>query len=72
MSYDGFEFSALAPYMDDFGETDVGLTYGAPQILYEKRYQELERLWLEHKIPEYIFRKLDSNEMGQLFGGLNW
>ncbi|VDD74451.1 unnamed protein product [Mesocestoides corti] len=38
------------PYRDEFGETDVGLRRGNPLFLDEKAYEELNRIWLSHRM----------------------
>ncbi|KAJ3020715.1 hypothetical protein HKX48_000314 [Thoreauomyces humboldtii] len=48
------------PYLDSHGEVDVGLRRGRPQFLNQKRYDELGKLWLNHGIPSFVARKIES------------
>ncbi|KAI9000300.1 hypothetical protein BC832DRAFT_149454 [Gaertneriomyces semiglobifer] len=48
------------PYLDKYGEVDLGLRRGRPQFLNSKRYGEVQKLWLNHQIPSYIARKIES------------
>lgn len=49
------------PYLDDYGETDMGLRRGNPLRLCEERYRKLQTLWLSHSIHEEIARAIESN-----------
>jgi E3 ubiquitin-protein ligase UBR2 len=49
------------PYLDDYGETDQGLRRGNPLHLCPDRYRKLQKLWLNHSIPEEIAHCLESN-----------
>ncbi|CAN6628113.1 hypothetical protein TRVA0_011S02454 [Trichomonascus vanleenenianus] len=49
------------PYLDLHGEADEAMRRGRPQFLHENRYENFTRtFWLQHGIPTYIARKLDS------------
>ncbi|KAI3342964.1 hypothetical protein F4824DRAFT_125561 [Ustulina deusta] len=51
-----------APYIDKYGEVDVGLRHGRQLYLSQKRYDSMLRnLWLSHGIPSYISRKLEAD-----------
>ncbi|KAJ8129699.1 hypothetical protein O1611_g3934 [Lasiodiplodia mahajangana] len=51
-----------APYIDKYGEVDVGLRHGRQLYLSQKRYDSMVRnLWLSHGIPSYISRKLEAD-----------
>ncbi|KAI1195253.1 hypothetical protein F5X97DRAFT_308841 [Nemania serpens] len=51
-----------APYIDKYGEVDVGLRHGRQLYLSQKRYDSMIRnLWLSHGIPSYISRKLEAD-----------
>uniref|UniRef100_A0A8D2MLS7 E3 ubiquitin-protein ligase n=1 Tax=Zonotrichia albicollis TaxID=44394 RepID=A0A8D2MLS7_ZONAL len=58
-----------APYLDEYGETDPGLTRGNPLHLCQERYRKLHLLWQQHCIIEEIAR---SQETNQIFFGFNW
>jgi E3 ubiquitin-protein ligase UBR2 len=49
------------PYLDDYGETDMGLRRGNPLRLCTDRYKKLQTLWLNHSIHEEIARAIESN-----------
>ncbi|RZB39562.1 zf-UBR and/or ClpS domain containing protein [Asbolus verrucosus] len=49
------------PYLDDYGETDMGLRRGNPLRLCADRYKKLQTLWLSHSIHEEIARAIESN-----------
>lgn len=55
-------YVAPAPYLDKYGETDVGSKgSGARLFLSQKRYDKLVRQpWLQHGIPSVVSRKLDA------------
>ncbi|RYP27450.1 hypothetical protein DL767_007694 [Monosporascus sp. MG133] len=51
-----------APYIDKWGETDVGLRHGRQLFLNQKRYDCMIRnMWLSHGIPSFISRKLEAD-----------
>jgi len=51
----------LAPYLDRYGETDVGLRRKEQLFLNRKRYDKLYReVWLKQGIPTTVARKLES------------
>ncbi|RWA12272.1 hypothetical protein EKO27_g2833 [Xylaria grammica] len=51
-----------APYIDKYGEVDVGLRHGRQLYLSQKRYDSMLRnLWLSHGIPSFISRKLEAD-----------
>ncbi|KAI0409601.1 hypothetical protein F4802DRAFT_152459 [Xylaria palmicola] len=51
-----------APYIDKYGEVDVGLRHGRQLYLSQKRYDSMIRnLWLSHGIPSYISRRLEAD-----------
>ena len=50
-----------APYLDRYGETDVGLRRKEQLFLNRKRYDRLYReVWLRQGIPTTVARKLES------------
>ncbi|ROW18168.1 hypothetical protein VPNG_00112 [Cytospora leucostoma] len=51
-----------APYMDKYGEADMGLRHSRQLFLSQKRYDSMLRaLWLGHGVPSFISRKLESD-----------
>jgi len=48
------------PYLDQYGETDQGLKRGNRLTLCTQRYKKLERIWLNHGIPEEVTHNLES------------
>ncbi|KAI0193340.1 hypothetical protein EV127DRAFT_510035 [Xylaria flabelliformis] len=51
-----------APYIDKYGEVDVGLRHQRQLYLSQKRYDLMIRnMWLSHGIPSYISRKLEGD-----------
>ncbi|KAK3984361.1 E3 ubiquitin-protein ligase [Cladorrhinum sp. PSN332] len=51
-----------APYIDRYGEVDMGLRYGRQLHLHQKRYDSMLRnLWLSHGVPSFIARKLEAD-----------
>ncbi|KAK3942130.1 E3 ubiquitin-protein ligase [Diplogelasinospora grovesii] len=51
-----------APYIDKYGEVDLGLRHGRQLFLHQKRYDSMLRnLWLSHGVPSYISRKLEAD-----------
>ncbi|KAK4153383.1 hypothetical protein C8A00DRAFT_33865 [Chaetomidium leptoderma] len=51
-----------APYIDKYGEVDMGLRYGRQLFLHQKRYDSMLRnLWLSHGVPSFISRKLEAD-----------
>ncbi|GAP85956.2 putative ubiquitin-protein ligase E3 component [Rosellinia necatrix] len=51
-----------APYIDRYGEVDMGLRHGRQLYLSQKRYDSMVRnLWLVHGIPSFISRKLEAD-----------
>ncbi|MBW0478287.1 hypothetical protein O181_018002 [Austropuccinia psidii MF-1] len=57
---------AMAPYLDEHGEHDVGMKRGKPQFLHQTRWDEIRKIWLLHLIPTYVARKQESssNDVG--------
>ncbi|CCF35129.1 E3 ubiquitin-protein ligase ubr1 [Colletotrichum higginsianum] len=50
-----------APYIDKYGETDLGLRHGRQLFLNQKRYDSMLRnTFLSHGIPSFISRKLEA------------
>ncbi|CAG0917514.1 unnamed protein product [Notodromas monacha] len=49
-----------APYVDKFGEPDMGLRRGNPLTLHKERYLELQKRWLTHCIPESTSSAMDN------------
>ena len=50
-----------APYIDKYGETDLGLRHGRQLFLNQRRYDSMLRtMFLSHGIPSFISRKLES------------
>ncbi|KAL1841595.1 hypothetical protein VTJ49DRAFT_6905 [Mycothermus thermophilus] len=51
-----------APYIDRYGEMDMGLRFGRQLFLNQKRYDStLRNLWLSHGVPTFIARKLEAD-----------
>ncbi|KAB8346078.1 hypothetical protein FH972_023129 [Carpinus fangiana] len=51
-----------APYLDEHGETDMGLRRRNQLFLNRKRYDKLFRdVWLNHGVPSAISRKLEAD-----------
>ena len=52
---------SIAPYIDKYGETDLGLRHGRQLFLNQKRYDSMLRnMFLGHGIASFISRKLES------------
>jgi len=50
-----------APYLDRYGETDLGLRRKEQLFLNKKRYDKLYRdVWLSNGIPTAVARKLEA------------
>ncbi|XP_013420461.1 E3 ubiquitin-protein ligase UBR2 isoform X2 [Lingula anatina] len=49
------------PYLDEYGETDQGLRRGNPLQLSHESYEKIQRMWLNHTIPEEIAHTLETN-----------
>ncbi|CAG0883513.1 unnamed protein product [Cyprideis torosa] len=47
------------PYVDGYGETDMGLKRGNPLHLCPEKYRELELIWFAHDIPEKIAQQAE-------------
>ena len=53
---------ANAPYIDKYGEADLGLRHGRQLFLSQRRYDSTVRtLWLSHGVPSFISRKLEGD-----------
>lgn len=53
---------SLAPYIDKYGETDMGLRHLRQLFLSQKRYDSMLRtMWLSHGVPSYISRRLEAD-----------
>ncbi|KAI0136598.1 hypothetical protein BJ170DRAFT_19708 [Xylariales sp. AK1849] len=51
-----------APYIDKYGEVDVGLRHGRLLFLNQRRYDSMIRnMWLSHGVPSFISRKLEAD-----------
>ncbi|XP_065059520.1 E3 ubiquitin-protein ligase UBR2-like [Rhopilema esculentum] len=50
-----------SPYLDEYGEPDVKFRRGNPLYLSSCRYNNLQKLWLTHMIPQEIVRQMESN-----------
>ncbi|KAK5663672.1 hypothetical protein OQA88_4103 [Cercophora sp. LCS_1] len=51
-----------APYIDRYGESDMGLRHGRQLFLHQKRYDSMLRnLWLSHGVPSLISRRLEAD-----------
>lgn len=51
-----------APYIDKYGEVDVGLRHGRELFLNQKRYDSMIRnMWLSHGVPSFISRRLEAD-----------
>ena len=51
------------PYLDRYGETDVGLRRGNPLTLCPDRLRKIHKLWINHWIPEEIAHAVEANFM---------
>lgn len=51
----------VAPYIDKYGEVDLGLRHSRQLYLNQKRYDALRNQWLTHGIPSVISRKLEMD-----------
>ena len=51
------------PYLDEYGETDIGLKRGNPLRLCPEKYRKIYKMWLNHSIPEEISHNLESNQL---------
>jgi E3 ubiquitin-protein ligase UBR1 len=50
------------PYIDRYGEVDMGLRHGRQLHLHQRRYDStLRALWLGHGVPSFISRKLEAD-----------
>lgn len=49
-----------SPYLDPYGETDIGCKRHRTHHLQSKRYEELRTMWLKQSIPTVVARKLES------------
>jgi len=54
-----------SPYLDSHGEEDIGLRRGKPLFLNEMKYQELKKLYRNHK----ICREVSKRRQGEGHGG---
>ena len=52
-----------APYVDDYGESDMGLKRGNPLKLDASAYDDLQKMWLGNGIPDRIARAFDDDVM---------
>jgi hypothetical protein len=50
-----------APYVDRYGEHDMGLKRGNALKLDKNRYQELNKIWLSNDVPDRIARSHDPD-----------
>ncbi|KAL1896621.1 E3 ubiquitin-protein ligase ubr1 [Sporothrix stenoceras] len=51
-----------APYIDKYGEVDLGFRHGRPLQLNQRRYDAMLRaVWLSHGVPSFISRKLEMD-----------
>lgn len=51
-----------APYIDRYGEVDMGLRHNRQLFLNQRRYDSMLRsLWLSHGVPSYVARRLESD-----------
>jgi len=51
-----------APYIDKYGESDMGFRHGRQLFLHQKRYDSMLRnLWLSHGVPSLISRRLEAD-----------
>lgn len=48
------------PYLDEYGETDMGLRRGNPLRLCPARYSKIHLAWLDHGLLEEIARSTDA------------
>jgi hypothetical protein len=53
---------ANTPYLDRYGESDMGLRSGRQLMLSQKRYDAgLRAIWLSHGVPNLVARKLEAD-----------
>ncbi|CAK7567428.1 MAG: E3 ubiquitin-protein ligase ubr1 [Sporothrix epigloea] len=51
-----------APYIDKYGEVDLGFRHGRPLELNQRRYDAMLRtVWLSHGVPSFICRRLEMD-----------
>nr|KAG5712905.1 hypothetical protein BaRGS_007502 [Batillaria attramentaria] len=55
-----------APYLDSYGETDQGLRRGNPLTLSQEQYDNIQKIWFQHAIPQTIARNLNQESTGFL------
>ena len=56
----------LAPYVDEYGETDFGLKRGNPLRLCPERLRKIHQMWVNHGIPEEISHAMSSRTQIQI------
>ena len=51
-----------APYVDRYGESDLGFRHFRQLFLHPRRYDAaLRNVWLSHGVPNYISRRLEAD-----------
>jgi len=50
------------PFIDQYGETDQGLRRGNPLTLCKERYTRIQRLWINHSMPEEVTNSMESTQ----------
>ncbi|KAF8330326.1 uncharacterized protein EI90DRAFT_3060308 [Cantharellus anzutake] len=58
--YGGSGTLTTSPYLDEHGETDFAMRRGRRQYLHHRRMEEIRKMWVNHGIPTFVARKLDS------------
>lgn len=54
---DGFSIDFASPYLDKYGEEDIGLIRGLPLILNDERYQAIQQIFASESIAHQVCRK---------------
>lgn len=49
------------PYVDEYGEFDLGLRRGNPLNLCPERLRSIHKIWLNHRVPEEIAHVVETN-----------
>ncbi|XP_070180013.1 E3 ubiquitin-protein ligase UBR2-like isoform X1 [Littorina saxatilis] len=60
-----------APYLDSYGESDQGLRRGNPLTLCKDQYDNIQKIWFQHNIPQTIARNMNQ-ESNNGFLTIEW
>ena len=52
-----FNTRYFSPYVDEYGEDDIGLRRGRPLLLSTQRWAALQYLWTSHRVPSLLTQK---------------